>query len=55
MGGLTSNVIADLKATFPNLVILTPESHEYEENILRWNVAAEKRAVQIPCLFKIVN
>lgn len=46
MAGLTSAVIAELKEKFLDLVILTPESSEYEENMLRWNVAAEKKAVR---------
>jgi len=44
MAGITSKIVAELEAAFPNLVILTPESSEYEENLLRWNVAAEKKA-----------
>jgi hypothetical protein len=45
MAGLTPSIIAALKETFSDLVILTPGSTEYEENMLRWNVAAEHKAV----------
>jgi hypothetical protein len=50
MAKLNPSLIAELREKFPNLVILTPESPEYEENMYRWNVAAEKRAVRLPPL-----
>jgi hypothetical protein len=47
MAGLTPSVISQLKEKFSDLVILTPETPEYEENMLRWNVAAEHKAVSL--------
>jgi hypothetical protein len=47
MVGLNSSLIGQLKEAFPDLVILTPGSPEYEENMLRWNAAAEKKAVGV--------
>jgi hypothetical protein len=45
MAGLTPSLIIALRERFSDLVILTPESTEYDENMLRWNVAAEQKAV----------
>ncbi len=48
MAGLTPSVISQLKERFSDLVILTPGTPEFEENMLRWNVAAEHKAVSLP-------
>jgi len=45
MAGITPSVIAELQDKFPSLLILTPGTTEYEENMLRWNIAAEHKAV----------
>ena len=45
MAGLTPSVISELRDRLPHLLILTPGSAEYEENMLRWNIAAEHSAV----------
>jgi hypothetical protein len=45
MTGMLPAVLFLLKEKFSDLVILTPGSPEYEENMLRWNVAAEHKAV----------
>jgi hypothetical protein len=44
---LNSSLTDQLKEKFPDLIILTPASPEYEGNMLRWNVAAEKKAVGV--------
>jgi hypothetical protein len=45
MAGFIPSVVSQLKEKFPHLVVLTPDSPDYEENMHRWNVAAEKKAV----------
>ena len=47
IAGLTSGVINQLKEEFQDLVILTPDSPGYAENMERWNVAAEHKAVSL--------
>ncbi len=48
MARLTSSDVAELHQKFSDLVILTPGTPEYEENMLRWNIAAEHKAVGRP-------
>jgi hypothetical protein len=48
MAGLNSSDVTELHQKFSDLVILTPGTPEYEENMLRWNIAAEHKAVGRP-------
>lgn len=47
IAALTSDVVHQLKKKFPDLVILTPDSPGYAENMERWNAAAEHKAVNV--------